>query len=285
VNFIFIEKDERRANHLESLMNPMRTILPSNCNVDVINDKFDGTMNVIMDLLDEQEKNLAPSFIMLDPFGVSETPMEVIARVLRNPRSEVFISFMYDYINRFRGNPEFEPHLNDLFGCTEWKNGIEIEDSSERRQFYYSLYESKIREAGAKFVVHFDLFEGNRLIYSVFFGTQHILGSDRMKQAIWKVAPFGDFSFRGVHVNQLTLGLENPDLNPLKDLILNKFIDREWIEIEEIQEFVSSDATDYHSGQFKKVLRQLEQNKQIEVSENIRKKRLSYPEGTKLKIL
>jgi three-Cys-motif partner protein len=285
VGFIFIEKDEKRANHLESLIDPMRSSLPSNCNVEVINDKFYGTMNNIMDLLDEQEKNLAPFFVMVDPFGVSETPMEVIARILRNPQSEVFISFMYDYINRFRGKPEFEPHLNELFGCTEWRTGIEIEDSIERKQFYYSLYERTIREAGANFVVHYDLFERNRLIYSIFFGTKHILGSDRMKKAIWKVAPFGDFAFRGVHANQLTFGLEEPDLDPLKHLILNQFRGKGWIEIEEIHEFVSSDATDYHSGHYKKVLRELEQNKQIEVDENSRKRTQRYPNGTKLKIL
>jgi len=284
VVFIFIEKDARRANYLESLINPLRSGLPPNCNVIVINNKFDGTMNEIMDLLDEQENNLAPSFIMVDPFGVSETPMEVIARILRNPRSEVFISFMYDYINRFRSNPTFEQHLDELFGGTEWRSGIEIEDSTERKQFYYSLYERKIRDAGANFVVHFDLFEGNRLIYSIFFGSKHILGSDRMKQAIWKITPFGDFAFRGVHANQLTLGMEEPDLCPLKELILNKFTDEGWIGIEEIQEFVSSDATDYHSGHYKKVLRELEQIDRIEVDENTRKRRLSFSAGNRIKM-
>jgi hypothetical protein len=141
-----------------------------------------------------------------------------------------------------------------------------------------------LREAGANFVVHFDLFEGNRLIYSIFFGTKHILGSDRMKQAIWKVAPFGDFTFRGVHARQLILGLEVPDLNPLKDLILSQFRGKGWIGVEEIQEFVSSDVTDYHSGQYKKVLRELEQNELVEVDENTRKRRHRYPDGTKLKL-
>lgn len=53
VVFIFIEKDERRANYLESLIIPLRSGLPANCSVDVINKKFDGTINEIMDLLDE----------------------------------------------------------------------------------------------------------------------------------------------------------------------------------------------------------------------------------------
>ena len=285
VGFIFIEKDEKRASYLESLIDPMRSSLPSNCNVKVINDKFDGTMNEIMDLLDEQEKNLAPSFVMVDPFGVSETPMEVIARILRNRKSEVFISFMYDYINRFRSNSEFEQHLDELFGCDEWRDGIEIDDRTERKQFYYALYEKKLREAGANHVIHFELYEGNRLIYSIFFGTKHVIGCDRMKQAIWKIAPFGDFSFRSVRTYQLTLGLEEPDFEPLKDSIINKFREQDWIRIEEIHEYVSSDATDYHSGQYKQVLKELEQNEQIEVDKNTRKRKFTYPDGTRLRII
>jgi len=284
VGFIFIEKDKQRAHYLESLINAIQPRLPTNCYVEVINNKFDGTINEIIDMLDEQEKKLAPSFVMVDPFGVSETPMEVIRRILRNPKSEVYISFMYDYINRFRSNPEFEKHLDELFGCNEWKDGIEIDDSMERRQFYYALYEKKLREAGAKHVIHFELYEGNRLIYSIFFGTKHVLGCDRMKQAIWKVAPFGDFAFIGVRTTQLTLGIENPNFEPLKESIINEFRRKGWIRIEELHDFVSSDATDYHSGQYKNVLRELERNEQIEVDENTRRRKFSYPEGTKLKI-
>lgn len=284
VGFIFIEKDKQRAHYLESLINSIKAGLPANCYVEVINNKFDGTINEIIDMLDEQEKKLAPSFVMVDPFGVSETPMEVIRRILRNPKSEVYISFMYDYINRFRSKPEFEQHLDELFGCNEWKDGIEIDDSTERRQFYYALYEKKLREAGAKYVIHFELYEANRLIYSIFFGTKHVLGCDRMKQAIWKVAPFGDFAFIGVRTTQLTLGVENPNFEPLKESIINEFRRKSWIRIEEIRDFVSSDATDYHSGQYKNVLRELERNEQIEVDESTRRRKFSYPGGAKLKI-
>jgi len=142
VGFIFIEKDKQRAHYLESLINAMQPSLPANCYVEVINNKFDGTINEIMDMLDEQEKKLAPSFVMVDPFGVSETPMEVIRRILRNPKSEVYISFMYDYINRFRNKPEFEQHLDEMFGCNEWRDGIEIDDSRNANNFI-TLYTKK----------------------------------------------------------------------------------------------------------------------------------------------
>ena len=79
-------------------------------------------------------------------------------------------------------------------------------------------------------------------------------------------------------------GINTPDFEPLKESILSHFQGKDWIGIEEIHEYVSSDATDYHSGQFKKVLRELEQNGQIQVDKNTRVRRLQYPIGTKLRI-
>ncbi len=57
------------------------------------------------------------------------------------------------------------------------------------------------------------------------------LGCDRMKKAIWKVAPFGDYTFRSSRAYQLTLGLENPSFDPLKDSIINRFGAEDWIGI------------------------------------------------------
>ena len=71
-----------------------------------------------------------------------------------------------------------------------------------------------------------------------------------MKQAIWKVAPQGDFAFRGSRTPQLAL-VKSPDFEPLKRQLRAKFGDREWHDISEIMNFVMSDATDYHSSQVK----------------------------------
>ena len=141
---------------------------------------------------------------MIDPFGVSDTPMNTIARILSNPKSEVYVSFMYDDINRFRAHPNFEQHLDDLFGCPDWRQDIDMEDSPDRKDFFFELYKRQLKLSGAKQVLHFELYEGRRLIYAIFFGTSNLLGSDKMKQAIWKVAPFGDYRFFGSRIGQLT---------------------------------------------------------------------------------
>ena len=163
---------------------------------------------------------------------------------------------------------------------------MNIEDTEARKDFYFGLYKGQLRAAGGKHVVHFELYEGNRLIYAIFFGTQHPLGADRMKQAIWKVAPFGDFAFRGTHSNQLTLGIAAPDFGPLRAALRGEFNKQGWVTIEEVSEFVASDRTDFHTGQLRKgALIPMEESGEIEVKESTRKRKKSFPGGTLLRFL
>ena len=285
VVFIFVEKNPARAAHLEELVRTERRKLPSKCQVHVVASAFDNAVSQWLNMLDDKKKLLAPSFVMVDPFGVSDTPMDAIARILQNQRCEVYISFMYEAINRFKGSYEFEQPLDRLFGTKDWRDGIGIQDPQARKDFFYRLYKEQLRAAGAKNVVHLELYEGNRLVYAIFFGTQHWKGADIMKRAIWKVAPFGDYSFRGTHSSQLTLGLDSTDYTHLGEQIKSEFREKDWIDIQQIEEFVASDRTDYHTGQFRKhVLIPMEESGAIEIAEGTRKRKKTYPEGTRLRL-
>ena len=101
VIFAFIEKDPRRAEHLEELIARVRPSLPPTCTVEVECGLFNETMTNTLDDLDAQKTSLAPAFVMVDPFGVSGTPMSVLRRILSNSKCEVYVSFMYDFISRF----------------------------------------------------------------------------------------------------------------------------------------------------------------------------------------
>ena len=63
---------------------------------------------------------------MIDPFGVSDTPMSLIITLLSDQKTEIYISLMYEHISRFKGTKEFEQHLTSLFGITVWKKAIDI---------------------------------------------------------------------------------------------------------------------------------------------------------------
>ena len=107
-----------------------------------------------------------------------------------------------------------------------------------------------------------------------------------MKQAIWKVAPLGDFVFRGTRSMQMPLFLETPDFDPLKAALQTQYRNAGWVPIEKVAEFVMSDATDYHSLQLKgNVLRPMEESGEIQVKDGTRKRRNTYPPGTVLRFL
>ncbi len=288
VVFVFIEKDPARAGRLEALVDQRRGNLPPDAEVHVIEGSFSSRMSEVLDALDRQRQQMAPAFVMIDPFGVKGIPMKVIRRILRNPRCEVYVSFMWESMNRHLATSEFVPHLNDLFGTPNWKTGLAL-GGEERRRYLYVPYKDQLKKAGAKQVVHFHLFRGNRLKYSIFFGTGHTKGSDCMKRAIWKIDSFGDFSFRGGQQEQTVLsGLAQPDFTPLRRALQRRFANRGWVAVKKVREFVSSDETIYHGGQVKGVrkpgvLKPMEQEGLLDVDPQTRKRRFTYPDRCLLK--
>ena len=258
IKYLFIEKEPSRSVHLKGVLEGRRHLLPNNCTYEVINSTFDETLTGVLDTIELQRRQLAPAFVMIDPFGVSGTPMKTIARILANPKSEVYISFMYAWINRFKDNPSIEPHLDELFGCTEWRQGRWIDDDARRKRFFYDLYTRQLKSKGAEHVIHFELYEGERLVYAIFFGTGSAVGCDKMKEAIWNVSPFGDYRFRGGSLGQLTLGEAVVDFTPLVNELQSKFRLQDWQDIESVQHFMKSDATLFCSRHLRHTLNEME---------------------------
>ena len=277
VVFHFIEQEPDRAQHLRRLVDAWRPKLPATARVHVRQGSFDGSMTEVLGDLAEQGKRMAPALVMIDPFGVSGMPMRTIGRILANPKCEVYVSFMWEPMNRFVSLPEFEVPMDESFGSSEWRGARQLE-GRERRDFLHDLYRRRLKEVGATQVVLFHLFAGNRLKYSIFFGTGHTLGSDRMKEAIWKADPSGDYSFRGGEQAQISF-LE-PNFAPLQEALQERFEAAGWVSIKKIEEFVRSDATIFHTGQMRsQALIPMERAGRIEVKVNdrIRKKGSTYP--------
>ena len=277
--YLFIEKDEERCNHLQQIIKEIEHELPDNCRYYVESSTFNDALSKILDHVEESNGNLIPAFVMIDPFGVSDTPMDTISRILSNPKSEVYISFMYDSINRFRAQPHFELNLDRLFGCEQWREGVDIPDFERRKDFFFNLYKKQLQASGAKYVQHFELYEGDRLIYAIFFGTHDLEGCDQMKQAIWKVAPFGDFKFKGSQLNQLNFGPNLTDFTQLQDALKDEFIPKGWVKIKDVIDFVKSDKTRFHSNHLKtSTLKPMEEHGEIEVRSNSARRKGTFPE-------
>jgi len=158
---LFIEADSNRARHLSDLLDEQPVM--RNTSVKVLHGTFDDHMTGLLDQIDEQNATLEPAFVMIDPFGPRGSPMELIGRVLENAKSECLISFMYEPIRRFHEQQEYEPSLDELFGTHDWRNCLQIEQEEDRKQFLHGLFGEQLKRSGAKLVVPFELWKGNRL--------------------------------------------------------------------------------------------------------------------------
>ena len=221
---------------------------------------------------------------MIDPFGFSGVRMDTVTRLLRNTSTEVYISFMYKDMNRFLTSENHANSFTNMYGCNDWQGARDIKDPELRKTFLFELYEDKLRQAGASQVVHFQMYKGNQLVYSIFFGSNSLKGCDEMKKQIWSVTD-STYSFRDKHRNQMSLGLATIDYNVLRRQLQEYFADKGPVDIAEVTNFVMSDQTIFHTGHLKqRTLAPMEKEGELTVVDDMRKRKGTYPEGTRIEL-
>lgn len=257
---LFLEEDAGRANNLQSKLSGINR---DRIKIHVENDTFERGVTNVLNRLDRNAAQLAPSFTMIDPFGIKGVRMQTIGRILKHPRSECMVTFMDESITRFKATSEFQPHLMELFGTDDFDMLNPTQEMSER-------FASRLKEEGAKYVLPFKIWRRHRHIYTIFFATKNLRGCDLMKSCMWKVDGTGRYSYRDVYSNSSDLFQQdslNIVMEPfLKDLMSHFGTDR-WVRIEEIEEFAQGDETIYYTGQLKdKTLKPAEDEGRIQVS-------------------
>lgn len=283
--FFFIDRDRRRVKHLEALVESEWPDRPAHVQVHYEVGRFDLTMNSVLNSIESAGRQLAPTLLMADPCGVSGTPMSLLARVLQYEKCEVYVSIMWEYINRFMETREYPPHLDELFGTPRWRECIDFADWRARRDFLFELYKQQLRLAGARYVVHFELYHGDRLKYAIFFATKNPKACDLMKQAIWKIDPFEGFAFRGARGNQLGLELGQPNFQRLATDFRQRFGIEEFVPVEALVEYCKSDETEFHSSHARKALALLRDREEIEVRASSKLAATRFHTGTLVKFL
>lgn len=282
--FIFIEANPKRFKYLKNLLSEIT--LPDNMKYEVECSKFDETLLSILNDLDEQKKQLAPTFAFIDPFGYSDTPFSIVKRIMENRKCEVLINFMYSDVNRFLGDPIKAMHFDSLFGTDEWRRIAELKDSRDRKMKIRNLYQKQLREVAViKYARYFEMINKfNQTEYFLFFGTNNLEGLRQMNTAMWKVDTKGTFRFSDrTNPNQIVFFAPEPDYNLLKRLIIKEFRYKT-VPVEYIDEFVLVSGFTH----FKKdILRPMEYAipPVIKVIGGTERRRGTYPPSTYIKFL
>jgi three-Cys-motif partner protein len=259
IKFIFIEQDQKRAENLSKKINELD--LPKDFATSVVCGEFDKVINEILDNLEEKNRLISPTFLFIDPFGFSGIPMTTIQRLLSYNMVEVFINFSVDSINRFIGTEEAGEHIYELFGS---KDSVDIifKNSIVDLRDHYQI----ILEQSAKYVRYFEMRNRqNKPVYYLFFATNNHYGHLKMKEAMWKVDPEGDFKFSDrTDPDQIVLLEKNND-DILCEELQSKF-HSETVTVKTIEEYVF-DKTAFIRKHMTAALKLAEVKEIIEVKE------------------
>lgn len=199
VHFLFFEDRKDRAEQLKISIAPLESQLPGKSSATVMQGEYAALLARALDEIEANGKQLAPSLVFIDPFGVSGLPMSLVRRVLATPSCEVLINIMTGFMHRFVGSAEFEPHMDAVYGTGDWRQARQL-DGSARIDFLRRLYVNELSrndvKGRAEFVRMFSMHnKSDQPIYDLVFATNHPLGIDRMKDAMWKVDSSGGERF------------------------------------------------------------------------------------------
>ena len=137
-------------------------------------------------------------------------------------------------------------------------------EESDRKLYLHNLFKKQLKVFGARYVVFFELWKGNRHEYTIYFATGHDKGCDLMKQAIWQAESSGSYRLSGFAGKQRTLF--DASTEPLAEQLRERFGDK-LTPIEDIDAFVMSDETIYHKSHLRqKTLQRLEKEGRISVN-------------------
>ncbi|WP_374313777.1 three-Cys-motif partner protein TcmP [Microbacterium sp.] len=278
--FVFNERDKERFDSLENRVATIRASRqpwPSNVRVHTKNESFVSLGEQMLSGLNG--KSLAPTFAFLDPFGYKDVPIELIQRLVKYRRIELFIYWDYNSMNRFStAGTAVDPHLEALFGTDEFKSAPPAGDP-KRKQFLHDLYQQQLRDVcGFDYVQSFEMVNAdNRTGYYLFFCTRDLTGFDRMKSVMWKVDPIGGRRFSDVLAGKTVLFQEEVDTAPLRAELMEHFAGQT-VSIQEITNFVIG-HTPYVSTHVKrKTLAPMQKDEVIACPGQ--KTRGQFPDGT-----
>jgi three-Cys-motif partner protein len=226
-----------------------------------INQDFNEAINNYMRL--PSNRNLAPTFAFIDPFGFEGIHFQTIKNIMEQAsKPEVIINFMYNAITRFLERPDLKETFSRVFGTNEWERFLHLE--GEREQIIIEYYVSKLKQI-SKFVFPYRLTfpDKKRTYYYLIHLTNHHLGASIMKSSFAKYS-LGRVEWLGEESAQTSLAdIIGINMNSIKDLLLKRY-NKKSVSFKQI--IVDNiDTTPYLESQLRDSLKELEKDGMVHI--------------------
>lgn len=276
---LFNEMSRPRHDHLlECLQRAMRSDpLPINVTIKVENTDFNDLSEKVREALDSTRGRLAPTFAFLDPFGYSGLTMDAINRLFSGSHTDLLVYLDTNSLNRFGTSASVFEQFNALYGTTDFAAAPAAREP-KRLQYFIDLYAQQLKSVcGFSYTRTFQM-RNNRgqRTYNLVFGTRHTQGLKLMKEAMWKAAPDGSFSFDARTANQPMLPIDLDIPRRVGDLLSAQF-DGQTMTVKELEGFLLTD-TDFLPAHLRHGLRLLERSEALTVTRSsVPRRANTYP--------
>jgi len=281
IEYVFIEERADRYEALRNELDALRAVspFPPNVTVDTRQGKFDRHMPLVAP---ENEPNRPPTFAFIDPFGWSDVPMRLNSSILGIDHCEALIYVPLPFITRFVNDQAVEDSLTFLYGGDSWTAAREA--AADARIGILRACFEKAMLNHCSYVRAFDIRPDGNRGYTLFFGTRHLLGLEKMKAVMWNVDPAGGCLYMdSTDPGQEVLFQPEPDYAQLESMLRQRF-GVQTFTIEEAEHFVLVGTPFAKSGVKTRVLRPAEAAGRLSAVEPAQSRRRgTYPPRTRLR--
>lgn len=228
---------------------------------------------------------LIPSFTFIDPFGYKGLSRDLVKGVIKDWGCDCVFFFNYNRINAGLSNDAVKSRLDALFGkeradCLRQK--VEGESPTKRQGLILQELSDTLEEMGAKYVLPFCFMnDRGRLTHHLIFVTKHFKGYEVMKEIMHKESSTEDqgvasFAYSIADESMSRLFNLTLPLDELDEMLVKEFSGQTMTTLEIYEEH--SVGRPYIRKHYKDVLRKLELERKIKVTDPNGKKRRGFPE-------
>lgn len=185
-NILIIEKEKENIDNLKKIINFLEIKIKGV--VEFKEGNFDYEINQFLDTVGQAKSNLAPTFFLIDPFGIADIKMETLKRIMSCERTEILLNFMYNCLQRFIEHPneKINKIYDEYFGC-DMRERCKGKKLKEREEELVRTFKNNCKEF-CKFVYPFRLKFPNKdqTYYYLIHLSNHRYGCSLMKDSFAK---------------------------------------------------------------------------------------------------
>ncbi|MGE0080451.1 MAG: three-Cys-motif partner protein TcmP [Thiohalomonadaceae bacterium] len=188
---VYVEENRRRFTRLQEYLNGS---CPPGIECHALHGDYWRLQDEILQLCGER----AFAFFFVDPLGWTDVSVPKLKRLLRRPRTEFLINFMYDFLNRAIGMKDFQAQVSQMLGMLsdDDRNALSSLTGPERAEWVVRRYRDALtQEMGPDGAYparsfHAEILhkERERVLYHLVYLTRHHKGIVKFAEASERVS-------------------------------------------------------------------------------------------------